>query len=144
VLFFLAVFSANPLSLCANSEFPLRFPSLPFIFSIPAGSRRGLGAPWGAGPLVVSPFFLIGRSIYWVIEFQKVYFSPIATTELYFYLIDTMLMIFTTAIYVPFLPATFGLLEKKRLVLELKEGSVEMSPTPGTQDPEGGTTGKEG
>ena len=75
-----------------------------------------------------SQFFLICRSIYRVIEFQQGYFSPIATTELYFYLFDTMIMLFATAIYIPFFPPAFGLLGKKRLAMKLadEEGAVEM------------------
>lgn len=91
--------------------------------------------------VMFSQFFLIGRSIYRVIEFQQGYFSPIATTELYFYLFDTMLMIFATVIYIPFFPPAFGLLGKKRLALKLEEESVEMGATSRTRDQENGTTG---
>jgi hypothetical protein len=73
-----------------------------------------------------SQLFLIGRSVYRVIEFQQGYFSPIATTELYFYLFDCMFMLFATGIYIPFFPAAFGLLGKKRLALKLEEQSLEM------------------
>jgi RTA1 like protein len=75
---------------------------------------------------MVSQLFLIGRSIYRVIEFQQGYFSAIATTELYFYLFDCMFMLFATSIYIPFFPAAFGLLGKKRLALKLEEQSIEM------------------
>jgi len=62
-----------------------------------------------------------------VIEFQQGYFSPIATTELYFYLFDTMIMLFATAVYIPFFPPAFGLVGKKRLAMKLVEaGIVEM------------------
>lgn len=63
-----------------------------------------------------------------MIEFQQGYFSAIATTELYFYLFDTMIMLFATAIYIPFFPPAFGLLGKKRLAMKLadEEGAVEM------------------
>jgi hypothetical protein len=73
-----------------------------------------------------SQIFLIGRSIYRVIEFQQGYFSRIATTEIYFYIFDTLIMIFATAIYIPFFPPAFGLLGKKRLALKLEEEGVEM------------------
>ena len=56
-----------------------------------------------------------------MIEFQQGYFSSIATTELYFYLFDTMIMLFATAIYIPFFPPSFGLLGKKRLKTKLEE-----------------------
>lgn len=79
-----------------------------------------------------------------MIEFQQGYFSPIATTELYFYLFDTMFMIFATSIYIPFFPPAFGLLGKKRLALKLEEGSVEMGATPGTRDQENGVTTGDG
>jgi len=68
-----------------------------------------------------------------VIEFQQGYFSPIATTEMYFYLFDTMIMLFATAIYIPFFPPAFGLLGKKRLAMKLadEEGVVEMGNVQG-------------
>ena len=88
---------------------------------------------------MVSQFFLICRSVYRVIEFQQGYFSPIATNELYFYLFDCMLMLFATWIYIPFFPAAFGLLGKKRLALKLEEQSIEMGEArPETRD--AGTT----
>ena len=59
-----------------------------------------------------------------MIEFQQGYFSSIATTELYFYLFDTMIMLFATAIYIPFFPPSFGLLGKKRLTTKLEEEGV--------------------
>ena len=81
---------------------------------------------WAA---MVSQIFLIGRSAYRVIEFAQGYFSPIATTEIYFYFFDTLLMILATAIYIPFFPPVFGLLGKKRLVAKLEqEGRIEMIP----------------
>ena len=73
-----------------------------------------------------------------MIEFRQGYFSSIATTELYFYLFDTMLMVFATAVYIPFFPAAFGLLGKKRLALKLEEESVEMGATSGTRNQEDG------
>lgn len=73
-----------------------------------------------------SQIFLIGRSIYRVIEFRQGYFSRIATTEIYFYFFDTLIMIFATAIYIPLFPPAFGLLGKKRLALKLEQGSFEM------------------
>ena len=76
--------------------------------------------------IMVSQLFLIGRSIYRVIEFQQGYFSSIATTEIYFYFFDTLLMILATAIYIPFFPPAFGLLGKKRLALKVEEENVEM------------------
>ena len=92
--------------------------------------RRQDGLKRSYAPIVYaamfSQFFLIGRSIYRVIEFQQGYFSPIATTELYFYLFDTMIMLFATSIYIPFFPPAFGLLGKKRLAMKLEEEGVEM------------------
>jgi hypothetical protein len=90
---------------------------------------RGLKRPYA--PIIYatmfSQFWLICRSIYRVIEFQQGYFSPIATTELYFYLFDTMIMLFATAVYIPFFPPAFGLVGKKRLAMKLVEaGLVEM------------------
>jgi RTA1 like protein len=78
---------------------------------------------------MVSQFFLIGRSIYRVIEFQQGYFSSIATTEIYFYMFDTMLMIFATSIYIAFFPPAFGLLGKKRVEARFaaEASNVEMS-----------------
>jgi RTA1 like protein len=81
---------------------------------------------------MISQFFLIGRSIYRVIEFRQGYFSHIATTEIYFYFFDTMIMIFATVIYIILFPPAFGLLGKKRLALKLEEGSVEMNARPET------------
>jgi len=78
---------------------------------------------WAA---MFSQLFLIGRSIYRVIEFQQGYFSPIATTEIYFYFFDTLFMILATSIYIIFFPPAFGLLGKKRLALKLQDGSLEM------------------
>jgi RTA1 like protein len=75
---------------------------------------------------MVSQIFLIWRSIYRVIEFQQGYFSPIATTEIYFYFFDTLIMLLATAIYVFLFPPAFGLLGKRRLVLKLEEEGVEM------------------
>jgi hypothetical protein len=81
-------------------------------------------------PIVWSAMFsqllLIGRSIYRVIEFQQGYFSPIATTEIYFYFFDTLFMLLATAVYIPFFPAAFGLLGKRRLALKLEEQGIEM------------------
>ena len=73
--------------------------------------------------------------MYRVIEFQQGYFSPIATTEIYFYLFDTMIMLFATAVYIPFFPPAFGLLGKKRLAMKLEEeGNVEMRNVPSEVD----------
>src|SRR5437762_2728282 len=47
---------------------------------------------------MISQFFLIGRSIYRVIQFQQGYFSPIAITEIYFYFFDTLVMLLAAAI----------------------------------------------
>jgi len=93
------------------------------------GKRSYAIIVWAA---MFSQFWLIGRSIYRVIEFQQGFHSAIANTELYFYLFDTMLMIFTTAVYIPLFPPAFGLLGKKRLALKLQEseGSVEMGHRP--------------
>jgi hypothetical protein len=79
---------------------------------------------WAA---MTSQLFLIGRSIYRVIEFNQGYFSAIATTEIYFYFFDTLFMILATSIYVPFFPPAFGLLGKKRLAAKLEADSIEMS-----------------
>jgi RTA1 like protein len=78
---------------------------------------------WAA---MFSQLFLIGRSIYRVIEFQQGYFSPIATVEIYFYFFDTLFMILATSVYIPFFPPAFGLLGKKRLAMKLQDGSLEM------------------
>jgi hypothetical protein len=78
---------------------------------------------WAA---MVSQFFLICRSVYRIIEFNQGYFSPIATTEIYFYFFDTLLMILATAIYIPFFPPAWGLLGKKRLAEKLEAESIEM------------------
>ncbi len=75
---------------------------------------------------MISQFFLIGRSIYRVIQFQQGYFSPIAITEIYFYFFDTLVMLLAAAIYIPLFPPAFGLLGKKRLARKLEEESVEM------------------
>jgi len=80
-----------------------------------------------------SQILLIGRSIYRVIEFQQGYFSPIATTEIYFYFFDTFLMILATAIYVPFFPPAFGLLGKKRLALKLRGEIYDMQQRRGAE-----------
>ena len=70
-----------------------------------------------------------------MIEFQQGYFSPIATTEIYFYLFDTMIMLFATAVYIPFFPPAFGLLGKKRLAMKLEEeGNMEMRNVPSEVD----------
>jgi RTA1 like protein len=79
---------------------------------------------WAA---MFSQFWLICRSIYRVIEFQQGYFSPIATTEIYFYFFDTLIMLLATSVYIPFFPPAFGLLGKKRLALKLEEGRIEMA-----------------
>ena len=78
---------------------------------------------WAA---MISQFFLICRSVYRVIEFQRGYFSSIATTEIYFYFFDTLIMLLATSIYIPLFPPAFGLLGKKRLAQKLEEESVEM------------------
>jgi len=78
---------------------------------------------WAA---MFSQILLIGRSIYRVIEFQQGYFSPIATTEIYFYFFDTLFMILATAVYIPLFPPAFGLLGKKRLALKIEEENIEM------------------
>ncbi len=95
-----------------------------------SGLLARLSANRTYGPIVwatmVSQIFLIWRSIYRVIEFQQGYFSPIATTEIYFYFFDTLIMLLATAIYVFLFPPAFGLLGKRRLALKLEEGSVEM------------------
>lgn len=78
---------------------------------------------WAA---MTSQFFLIGRSIYRVIEFNQGYFSAIATTEIYFYFFDTLFMILATSIYIPLFPPAFGLLGKKRLAAKLEADSIEM------------------
>ena len=90
-----------------------------------SGSTKRSYAPivWAA---MVSQIFLIWRSIYRVIEFQQGYFSPIATTEIYFYFFDTLIMLLATAIYVFLFPPAFGLLGKRRLALKLEEESLEM------------------
>jgi hypothetical protein len=75
---------------------------------------------------MISQIFLIWRSIYRVIEFQQGYFSPIATTEIYFYFFDTLIMLLATAIYVILFPPAYGLLGKRRLALKLEEESIEM------------------
>ena len=64
-----------------------------------------------------------------MIEFQQGYFSPIATTEIYFYFFDTLIMLFATAIYVFLFPPAYGLLGKRRLALKLEEESMEMGRT---------------
>ena len=108
------------------------------VYSLPDTKKRSYAPIVYAA--MFSQFFLIARSIYRVIEFRQGYFSSIATTELYFYLFDTMLMVFATAVYIPFFPAAFGLLGKKRLAIELEE-SVEMGATPGTRNRENWRTG---
>jgi hypothetical protein len=75
---------------------------------------------------MISQFFLICRSVYRVIEFRRGYFSSIATTEIYFYFFDTLIMLLATAIYIPLFPPAFGLLGKKRLARKLEEESGEM------------------
>ena len=77
--------------------------------------------------LIFSQFFLIGRSIYRIIEFLQGYFSHIATTEFLFYIFDCMLMIFATAIYVPLFPPVFGLLGNRRLVHKVQSGDFELN-----------------
>jgi hypothetical protein len=79
---------------------------------------------WAA---MISQVFLIGRSVYRVIEFQQGYSSPIATTEIYFYFFDTLIMLFATGIYIPLFPPAFGLLGKQRLAAKMREGSIEMA-----------------
>lgn len=79
---------------------------------------------WAA---MASQALLIGRSVYRVIEFNQGYFSTIATTEIYFYFFDTLLMICATAIYIPLFPPAWGLLGKKRLAMKMEAGSIEMS-----------------
>lgn len=95
------------------------------------------GAKRQYAPVVYAAMFsqilLIGRSIYRVIEFQQGYFSPIATTEIYFYFFDTFLMILATAIYVPFFPPAFGLLGKKRLALKLRGEIYDMQQRRGAE-----------
>jgi hypothetical protein len=50
-------------------------------------------------------------------------------------LFDCMFMLFATSIYIPFFPAAFGLLGKKRLALKLEEQSIEMGEArPETRD----------
>lgn len=78
---------------------------------------------WAA---MISQIFLIGRSVYRVIEFQQGYSSHLATTEIYFYFFDTLIMLLATGIYIPFFPPAFGLLGKQRLADKLREGSIEM------------------
>jgi hypothetical protein len=100
---------------------------------------RSRGLKQSYAPIVYatmfSQFWLICRSIYRVIEFQQGYFSPIATTEIYFYLFDTMIMLFATAVYIPFFPPAFGLLGKKRLAMKLEEeGNMEMRNVPSEVD----------
>jgi hypothetical protein len=73
-----------------------------------------------------SQFWLICRSVYRVIEFRQGYFSTIATTEIYFYFFDTLIMLLATAVYIPFFPPAFGLLGKKRLAKKLEEENIEM------------------
>jgi RTA1 like protein len=73
-----------------------------------------------------SQLWLICRSVYRVIEFQQGYFSKIATTEIYFYFFDTLIMLLATAVYIPFFPPAFGLLGKKRLAKKLEEENIEM------------------
>jgi len=93
-----------------------------------SGGTKRTYAPivWAA---MISQVFLIWRSIYRVIEFQQGYFSPIATTEIYFYFFDTLIMLLATAVYVFLFPPAYGLLGKRRLALKLEEGSVEMGAT---------------
>jgi hypothetical protein len=90
-----------------------------------AGGMKRHYAPiiWAA---MVSQVFLIGRSVYRVIEFQQGYSSPIATTEIYFYFFDTLIMLLATGIYIPLFPPAFGLLGKQRLAAKMREGSIEM------------------
>jgi hypothetical protein len=89
---------------------------------------RGLKRTYApiVGAAMISQIFLICRSIYRVIEFQRGYFSSIATTEIYFYFFDTLIMLLATAIYIPLFPPAFGLLGKKRLARKLEEENVEM------------------
>lgn len=92
-----------------------------------AGLKRTYAPIIGAS--MVSQFFLIVRSAYRVVEFQQGFFSRIATTEIYFYIFDTMLMIFATAIYILLFPPAFGLLGKKSLTMKVEEArmvSIEM------------------
>ena len=94
---------------------------------------RNKGVPRVYAPIVWAAMFsqlcLIGRSVYRVIEFNQGYFSTIATTEIYFYFFDTLLMLIATSIYLPLFPPAWGLLGKRRLAEKLEaEGntSVEM------------------
>ena len=76
--------------------------------------------------VMISQIFLIGRSIYRVIEFQQGYFSPIATKEIYFYIFDTLIMILATGIYIPLFPPAVGLLGKRRVTFKLEEEGIEV------------------
>jgi RTA1 like protein len=78
---------------------------------------------WAA---MFSQVLLIARSIYRIIEFQQGYFSPIATTEIYFYVFDTLLMVLATGMYVVLFPPAFGLLGKRRLAAKVESESIEM------------------